>query len=179
MDSMSTLPLIVVLVAVILGSITDLRNFRLPNVLTFPFSFMGLVFHALQAGDQGVVFSLLGLGIATGPLVVLYCAGGMGAGDLKLMAGVGAWLGPWVGFHVLAFSCLAMGLCSMALLHRLRRKPLAIGGAAGIGGDATTGTDRYSNVQLILQRADRRSRAVPFAPFVALGVIATAFWLGH
>src|SRR5580698_6265101 len=89
------LPKYVVLVGVLVAASTDLRNFQIRDVLTIPLILSGLIYHAFVGQAVGLFGSVWGLLIGTLPFFVLYAKGGMGAGDLKLMAGVGAWMGAW------------------------------------------------------------------------------------
>ena len=85
----------VVLMGVLLTAMyTDLRSSRIPNWLTFPAMGFALVAHAWLAGLPGALFSLSGLGAGLGLFLILYVTGSIGAGDVKLMAAVGAMLGP-------------------------------------------------------------------------------------
>ncbi len=58
---------------------------------------MGLAFlaHGWVGGFQGMLFSLAGLGTGFGLFIFFYLAGGMGAGDVKLMAAIGAIVGAY------------------------------------------------------------------------------------
>jgi prepilin peptidase CpaA len=177
MESLSALPLVVVLVAVLVAAGTDLWKFRLHNWLTIPLFFTGLLYHATADGTSDFALSVLGTVVAAAPLLIPYCAGGMGAGDLKLMAGVGAWLGPWAALHVLIVSGLATGCWSAVLMVGDRTRcgreiPLSVADPSNLivrpGGKLT----------VALSRSDRRSKAVPFGVLVALGVIVTAIWIG-
>lgn len=73
---------------------TDLRSSRIPNWLTFSAMGFALVVHAWFGGLQGAIFGLTGLGTGLGLFLILYVSGGIGAGDVKLMAAVGALVGP-------------------------------------------------------------------------------------
>src|SRR5713101_8313019 len=88
---------IVVLLTVLLvtAMCTDLRSSRIPNWLTFPTMGFALVAHVWMDGLQGAIFSLLGLWAGLGLFLILYISGSIGAGDVKLMAAVGAILGPY------------------------------------------------------------------------------------
>jgi prepilin peptidase CpaA len=88
---------IVVLLTVVLvtAMCTDLRWSRIPNWLTFPAMGFALLAHAWVGGLQGALFSLAGLGAGLGLFLVLYVTGSSGAGDVKLMAAVGALIGPY------------------------------------------------------------------------------------
>lgn len=88
-------PLTVVLVTAI-G--TDLLASRIPNWLTFSAMGFALLCHVWLGGLQGAIFSLAGLGAGLGLFLILYASGSIGAGDVKLMAAVGALIGPYGAF---------------------------------------------------------------------------------
>ena len=74
---------------------TDLRASRIPNWLTFSAMGFALVVHAWVGGLHGAIFGLTGLGTGLGLFLILYASGSVGAGDVKLMAAVGALVGPF------------------------------------------------------------------------------------
>jgi prepilin peptidase CpaA len=88
---------IVVLLAVVLviAIYTDLRSSRIPNWLTFPAMGVAILAHTWLAGLPGALFSLGGLGTGLGLFLLIHLSGSIGAGDVKLMAAVGAMVGPY------------------------------------------------------------------------------------
>jgi len=85
----------------VVAAIIDWRTFRLPNWLTLGGIGLGLVMSTLPRGI-GLEESLLGAGTGLILLLPLYALGMSGAGDVKLMAMVGAFLGlPNVLFALL------------------------------------------------------------------------------
>src|ERR1051326_8835145 len=88
---------IAVMLAVVLGTAiyTDLLSSRIPNWLSFPAVGFGLIVHSYVGGFHGGLFSLSGLGAGLGIFLILYVSGSIGAGDVKLMAAVGAITGPY------------------------------------------------------------------------------------
>ena len=72
----------------------DLRTQRIPNGLTLSAAVAALVFQAATAGWAGVGFSMSGWLAGTLVFFPFFVVRGMGAGDVKLLAAVGAWLGP-------------------------------------------------------------------------------------
>ncbi|MEM1061613.1 MAG: A24 family peptidase [Planctomycetota bacterium] len=71
----------------------DGRELRVPNWLTFPMAGAGLVFHLWTGGLEGLGLSVLGLIVGLLCLLPFFSVGAMGAGDVKMMAAMGAWVG--------------------------------------------------------------------------------------
>jgi prepilin peptidase CpaA len=114
----------------------DLASYRIPNLLVFGGIAAALVLHALPgeghgllatpAGPGGILFALGGLAVGLGMLLPLYMIGASGAGDVKLMAMVGAFLGPLDA----TAATLASYLAGMALAVLAMARP-AVFAAAG------------------------------------------------
>ena len=90
------------LAACLVACTCDLRTGRIPNLLTFGAAGLALAFHGL-AGNLGASgWSLAGWLVGITLFVPFFWLGGMGAGDVKLLAALGAWVGPgeivWVAF---------------------------------------------------------------------------------
>ena len=107
----SYLPLIVAAFALTVALVTDLRGLRIPNLLTFPLLLSGIAYQAGSPQGQGLIFGLLGLFVATTPFLLMYSLNAMGAGDVKLVAGLGMWLvaGHQFAGHRLAAGCWFAG----------------------------------------------------------------------
>ena len=76
------------------AAVVDLRRRVIPNWLTVLLMLSGLAHGFLAHGFHGLLESALGLLAGAAIPFVLFAIGAMGGGDVKLMAGVGAWLGP-------------------------------------------------------------------------------------
>jgi prepilin peptidase CpaA len=74
--------------------ITDLRARRIPNALTFSSICCALAFHSFTGGFDAAGWSLAGCFLGGLLFFPMFALRGMGAGDVKLLAAVGAWLGP-------------------------------------------------------------------------------------
>jgi len=87
--------LIVVLLPAILlaASWIDLKEHRIPNYLTLSGVVLGITLQLLLQGWDGLLYSLGGITVGFLILIPFYIKGGMGAGDVKLMAAAGAFLG--------------------------------------------------------------------------------------
>lgn len=90
----------------------DIRTRRIPNYLTLGTAVAGLGFQAGCHGWAGLWAGFLGLLVGFGLLIIPYILKGMGAGDVKALAALGAWLGP----HDTFFLFLYMGVCGGVLI---------------------------------------------------------------
>jgi prepilin peptidase CpaA len=165
----------VVAVACVIAAILDAWKFRVPNKLSFALLGSGLVFHACVGGGPGLGTSLLGAACGFGALIGVYAVGGMGAGDVKLGAAVGAWLGASTTFHVLLAASLAGGAYALVLILAGR-----VAGLLGIGTARRVSIraarrGEAGSVSDALLKPDRRLRLVPFGAMIAVGVAAVGF----
>ena len=99
----------VVLMAVLTAAVRqDLASNRIPNILSFGALAAGLLLSAFAYGVGGIGSALAGAAVGFACLMPLYLAKGMSAGDVKLMAAAGAFLGP-VNAFIAAMLTLATG----------------------------------------------------------------------
>src|SRR5690349_92249 len=98
------------------GAVTDIRGSRLPNWLTYSGILAGIAVRSVF-GWGSLKPGLLGLAIGGGCFLVLFLLGGMGGGDVKMMAAVGAWAGST---HVAAIM-IATAICGgmIAILYAI------------------------------------------------------------
>jgi len=99
-------PVWLVSVVLVVAAIIDGRQLRVPNWLTFPMIVSGWIFGAVTGGWAGFGESLLGTAVGLALLMPAYAIGGMGAGDVKLLAGVGAWVGATTTFYAFCVSAV-------------------------------------------------------------------------
>src|SRR5436190_22380787 len=88
----------------------DGRQLRVPNWITFPMILSGWAYHAFSGGWPGLESSLAGAAVGLLCLLPLYAVGGLGAVDVKLMAGMGAWVGASVTISAFVASAMVGGL---------------------------------------------------------------------
>ena len=104
----------------------DLRERRIPNALTLGALAIAIVLRA-PAGLDAVVDGLLGSGIAFGLALVFFLLGGLGGGDVKLLAAVGAFLGPdrlWPALFITAMVGGAMAVVTILRHGAVRQTAL-------------------------------------------------------
>lgn len=103
-----------------LGAVPDMRTGRIPNWLTYSGLLAGLFFRLGLSRWTGLRSGLIGMLVGGGLFYVLMIVGGMGGGDVKLMAAVSAWAGVAHIFLVLIATAIAGGI--LALFYVLFRK---------------------------------------------------------
>lgn len=99
----------------LIACVTDLRTRRIPNILTFGAALVGLVAHAALDGPAGALTAAGGW--LTGLIIFLpfFALGGMGGGDVKLLAALGAWLGPYQTLYLALYSGVAGGVLAIVV----------------------------------------------------------------
>jgi len=115
-----------VAVTLIVAAWIDGKELKVPNWITFPMVLCGLLYNVVAGGWEGTQFALIGIGVGLMTLLPLYAIGGMGAGDVKLMAGIGAWLGGTVTWHTAVVTYIVGGVmgAAMAIYQGTWRKHL-------------------------------------------------------
>ena len=94
----------------------DCRTRRIPNYLTFGGALAGLGFQLGYHGWPGLVDGLFGMALGFALLILIYLKGGMGAGDVKALAALGAWLGPKQTLYLFIYMGIAGGLLILVVL---------------------------------------------------------------
>jgi prepilin peptidase CpaA len=123
---MSIVELVAALAASI-AAVTDLRERRIPNWLTGGTVLVGLVANAAIGGPLGLLVALGGAALGLAVLLPFYALRGVGGGDVKLLAALGAVLGAHGLISVVVYGALVGGLISLAILARRRRLMLTLG----------------------------------------------------
>jgi len=159
---------------IVLGvaTFTDLRSRRIPNWLVLPFLVAGVAVSGCLQGWQGVGQSFSGLALGMLIYGFLFWMGGMGAGDVKLCAAIGAWIGPDQLFIALVVTGMAGGimvLCWAAFGGFF--KELFKG-----AGDLVFGWTKRGNLrdpEAVVTNPLRRK--MPYAPAIAIGTLISFF----
>jgi prepilin peptidase CpaA len=154
---------------------SDLRWRTIPNWLTGPSILVGLGLHTFLNHFTGLIFSLEGALLSLGLFLIIYALGWMGAGDVKLYAAVGSFLGPAQTVSAAIVIALVGGLLALVVLafHQGWRR---------------TGLWLWSYVQaMVLTRsvqaltpvhdaAPKAPYKVPYAVAIGLGTIGSYWW---
>ncbi len=174
---LSAVPIAVALASALAAAVTDLWRYRIYNALTWPLLASGLTYHSLASDGIGITTSTIAACIGLFPMAALYLAGGLGAGDVKLMAGLGAWLGPGMTAEVLLASWLAAGIYSVAVLiySAVAPRRAELISQQSLGATVQT-SDRISSM---LASPDRRRRMIPFGLMIFAGLLYTLVFSGQ
>jgi prepilin peptidase CpaA len=159
---------------------TDVRSRRVPNVLTGPAWILGLAWSFSQGG-----WARLGDGFAASlmlalPYVLLFMFAGGGAGDAKLMAAIGAWLGILNGLLAL----FAVALCGALLavgyaLHHKRLRSVITYVKQSVGAVMYTVSSRGRMSDLTLAPREREEMmTMPYGVAIFLGACLAAGMAG-
>ena len=153
----------------------DLRFQRVPNALTFGAAGLAFLVSGLVAGVGGLVQSLFGCLVGLALFLPLFVVGGLGAGDVKLLAAFGAWLGPTGALLAALWASLVGGVLALVvgaahgyLLEAFRN----LGVIVSIW--RTVGPSPIRGVTLGDARGPRIAYAVP----ISVGALL-ALWLGQ
>lgn len=115
--------LVILIALVALATAFDVREHRIPNWLIATGILIAIPYHALAPSGQGAIFSLLGLLAGVSTLLPLYALRTMGAGDVKLMGMVGAYLGTAATINAALTTLIAGGVLAIVASVYKRRLP--------------------------------------------------------
>lgn len=95
--------------------VTDLKDGRIPNALTFGAIALAFVVHVALPQGGGFAHVMGGMLVGLAVFFPFFALGGMGAGDVKLMAAIGAWLGPMLALLTALYGAIAGGVLAIAV----------------------------------------------------------------
>jgi prepilin peptidase CpaA len=160
------------LLVLAIATVVDIRSRRIPNWLSLPFLFIGMAGSAVRGGLMSFEQSVAGAGLAVIIAGVLCYLRGMGLGDLKLCAAVGAWIGP----GQLMFALLVAGMVGgfMAMGYALWNGSL--GTAFESTGELLAGFRKWGlRPHPVIAMENPRSLKMPYAPAIAVGTLFSFF----
>jgi prepilin peptidase CpaA len=109
-------PVWILSAVLIVAAAIDGWKLKVPNWITFPLILGGWVYSTTCFGWEGLGWSLLGTIVGLGLLMPAYAIGGMGAGDVKLLAGVGAWVWATETLYAFCVSAVVGGVIAVAMV---------------------------------------------------------------
>jgi prepilin peptidase CpaA len=97
------------------GAAWDLVTYKIPNKLTYTAMVIGLIAQVCILGRSGLWMGPAGLLLGGAIFLLLYVLRAMGAGDVKLMAALGAFVGPRAVVEIALYSAIAGGVMALGL----------------------------------------------------------------
>jgi prepilin peptidase CpaA len=162
----------VLIVALVVAAIVDLRSYRIPNWLTAGGMIFGLLYNTVwpTSPDGGLLWSLEGL--VTGLLLMLplYLFRVMGAGDVKLMAMVGAFVGMSGIFYAMLWTFIVGGIVAIGYAYFQRALKRMMSNVRDVTQTAfiTTFSGMRPNLQVDMQASAGK---MPYGVSIAIGTI--------
>jgi prepilin peptidase CpaA len=170
-------------VVLIVAAVIDGIQLKVPNWLTFPMIISGWVFSAMAYGMSGegwltgLGWSLAGTAVGLALLLPAYAVGGMGAGDVKLMAGIGAWVHCWITFYAFCLSAVVGALIAVIMVWRAGKMKKHSGQFVAIVNEFMT----IKNPEKLAAIAAERKSTMMLLPYgipICIGTILYFAWTG-
>jgi prepilin peptidase CpaA len=159
------------------AAIIDGRTLKVPNWLTFHFAAAGLAYAYWTGGTHLLLWAFVGLVVGLASLMPLYAIGGMGAGDVKLMAGLGAWIGPWATLGAFVSSAIVGGMMGAAMIIHSGELVRHVAMMQFLGREIVALRDP----SLLAARAAERKPTMTLLPYaipIAVGTLTYFLWAG-
>ncbi len=148
---------------VVVAAVVDLRTRRIPNVLTAAMACTGVALAAAGISSIPLWASALGLAIGLALMMPGHLLGATGAGDVKLMAAIGAIVGPATVVWAFLFTAIAGGVLAVVIAAKRRRLGVTLEGARRLIADPT-------DAALEIRSAPATSR-FSYGPAIAVGTV--------
>jgi prepilin peptidase CpaA len=164
-------PLLLASAFLFVACATDTFLSQIPNPLNLILFLAGFFYHGSTTGTSGLLTAVLGMLLGFSLLIIPHCLGGIGAGDVKALAALGALLGPWGILHTFVFAGLAGGIMAIlhyAFNHNLKQKFLQ-------GLNILKDFSYTNDLRNIKPSADEQLR-FPYAAAIAFGFFAYVYW---
>lgn len=164
-------------ITLVVAALIDGYKLKVPNWLTFPMVLSAWIASAVFFGWAGLGWSLLGTAVGLGLLLPAYAIGGMGAGDVKLLAGVGAWMGVSNTLWAFVVSVIVGAVIALMMVLFKRRWRHHQSQFLAILTEILVVRDPN---QLSAMAAERKSSMMllPYGIPIAIGSIACFMWWG-
>ena len=173
----TAVPIVVVIGCSLVASITDVAKFKVFNLLTVPCFVAGVIFGVAMHGWPGLWFSLGGAFLGFGILLIPYLMGGLGAGDVKFVMAIGAWVGPGFLIPAIIIGCIATVVYFLVViaqknhwrglwtnLHLMFMRLTTFG-------KYFASEDQMESIQVTRSGERSKGRLIPFSAMVSIGII--------
>lgn len=180
----ATWPVWLMTIVLIVAAVIDGVALKVPNWITYPLIISGWIYSVAIAvyGGQEAWYWALGwslLGTVVGLLLLLpaYAIGGMGAGDVKLMMGIGAWFHVLHTFNAFCISAVVGAVMAVGMVLYLRAWEKHSTQAWLIFQEIMTIRDPEKLSEIAAERKPSML-LLPYGIPIAIGTIGYFFWAG-
>lgn len=152
---------------------TDIKSRKILNIVTLPTIIFGVFYNIYINGLEGFLISGKGFLVGLGLLIIPYLLGGMGAGDVKLMAAIGALMGPSFVFYSFIYTALIGGVIGIFIIIKKN----------GVGQSIKS---LFFNIvylrsslgSMIISKDKQSSISFPYGIAIFFGTFTALFWGG-
>jgi len=156
-------------VLLVIACVTDVRWRRIPNALVLTLALTGFAFSVwVEPWLVGLGRAMGGLALGFGIWIVFYVIGAIGAGDVKLFAAAGAWLGPAATWRAALVGAAIGGVLAIAMLVHERRTRQGLE-------NVMTSISTRSMAVLATATGGSNSRQLPYGVALACGALVVAW----
>lgn len=173
----------VVSIFAIVAAYIDGKELRVPNKLTFPMIIAGWIFssyHYGMAGDGwyvGLMWSLAGTAVGMLTLLPAYAIGGMGAGDVKMMAAIGAWVHCTIVFYAFCVGTIVGAILAVIMIVSAGEGRKHFNQFFSILNEIKTVKDPEELARIATERKTKM-RLLPYGIPMAIGTVLYFAWMG-
>jgi prepilin peptidase CpaA len=169
------------LVLVAIAAIYDIRFRRIPNWITLSAIPLSVLVNTSFRGWSGLLLSLCGLLLAFTVYFALYAIRAMGAGDVKLMAAIGAMVGWQNWIAIFLITAIVGGIAALVLVTWRRRLKKTLWNLAFILTELKSGRPAYHANQELDVRSSKglglpHGAVIAAATIIFLGICAQRYW---
>jgi prepilin peptidase CpaA len=168
----------VVIAASLAAAIVDVRSHRIPNKITLPLLAGGFGWGTMVGGLGGLMEGAVACVVLAAPFVILFLGGTGGAGDAKLMAAIGAWLGILNGLIALLAVVTAGVVLGLSLAIAKGQFWRVLGQVRGLAQRMAvigiSGMSAGAGGNLLKQGKPEQSLPMPYGVAIFCGVAAAA-----
>ena len=155
-------------VLLVFAALGDVRTRRIPNRLVVAIALIGLLYSVITVGPLwGTLKSIEGFFAGMAFWIVFYALGWLGAGDVKLVAAAGTWLGPREVVEGSLIAALLGAILALLWMFRTRGMKTAV---------ETLGVAATMPSVLAPSPSSDRARSLPYSVPIAVGALCAA-WL--
>ena len=176
MNSTEIIPALAGAVAVC-AAISDVKERRIPNLLTYPALVVGLLLQGILHGWRGLLLAVGGALLFGGVFLLFYLVRAMGAGDVKLAAALGCIVGASATFQLMFLTALAGGALAIFFMVLSGRTMETLRNTLWVAGfHVQHGLQTHPTVNLDNPAALRMPYGLAFAAGTLYWAVFLQFW---